>query len=63
MERLMLKASVSAATDAGLFTAVISTATIDREKDIVDPAGMVRAIKRWVTTGKNIPFGRPVPVR
>jgi hypothetical protein len=52
---LLLKAATTA-TDEGVFEAVISTASIDREKDVVDPAGMVRALHRWVPTGKNIPL-------
>jgi hypothetical protein len=56
MERLLMKAAITAATEQGTFTAVISAASIDREKDIVDPAGMVRALHKWVSTGKNIPL-------
>lgn len=56
MEHLMLKAATAATADAGIFEAVISSATIDRERDIVDPAGMVRALKRWEQTGKMIPL-------
>jgi len=56
MEHIALKAAITAATDQGQFTAVISAASIDREKDIVDPAGMVRALQRWVPIGKNIPL-------
>ena len=40
-------------TDQGVFEAVISTATIDREKDIVEPAGMVKALSKW---------NRPIPL-
>ena len=42
--------------DQGIFTAVISASSVDREKDVVDPDGMVRALKRWTSTGKNIPL-------
>lgn len=56
MEHLLLKAAVTAATDKGEFTAVISTATIDREKDIVDPQGFVRALRKWVPLGKKVPL-------
>ncbi len=56
MEHLLLKAAVSAATDQGVFEAVVSTATIDRERDIVDPDGMVSALQKWTQTGKNIPL-------
>jgi HK97 family phage prohead protease len=52
MEHLLLKAAVTV-TDQGVFEAVISTANIDREKDIVDPAGMVKALRKW---------NRPIPL-
>lgn len=55
MEHLLLKAATTA-TDQGTFTAVISTATIDREKDIVDADGMVKALQKWTETGKRIPL-------
>jgi hypothetical protein len=55
MEHLLLKATTTA-TDEGVFEAVISSAAIDREKDIVDPHGMVRALAKWAGTGKNIPL-------
>jgi HK97 family phage prohead protease len=55
MKHLLLKAT-TVATDQGTFEAVISTATIDREKDIVDPDGMVRALHKWMPTGKQIPL-------
>jgi hypothetical protein len=55
MEQLILKA-VTTATDRGTFEAVISTAAADREKDIVNPAGMVRALQKWASTGKKIPL-------
>jgi HK97 family phage prohead protease len=45
--------AVATVTDEGVFEAVISTASIDREKDIVEPAGMVAALKRW---------NRPIPL-
>jgi hypothetical protein len=35
---------------------VISTATVDREKDIVDPDGMVAALQKWTAVGKKIPL-------
>lgn len=59
MEQLILKAVTTATeqgTEKGTFVAVISTATVDREKDIVSPAGMVRAIQKWAATGKKIPL-------
>lgn len=55
MQQLQLKAATTA-TDQGTFTAVISTSTVDREKDVVNPAGMVRALKKWGDTGKKIPL-------
>src|SRR6185295_14730320 len=53
-EHLMLKAATSVVTDEGVFTAVISTAAIDREKDIVEPAALVKALKKW---------NRPIPLQ
>lgn len=55
MEHLLLKATVTT-TDQGLFTAVISAASVDREKDIVRPEAMVAALKAWESTGKMIPL-------
>jgi HK97 family phage prohead protease len=57
MEHLLLKVAASALdTDLGTFEAVISTATIDREKDIVEPKAMVAALQAWVPTGKKLPL-------
>jgi HK97 family phage prohead protease len=56
MEHLLLKATVTAATDEGTFTAVISTAAIDRDKDIVEPSAVVDALHKWVPTGKKVPL-------
>jgi HK97 family phage prohead protease len=53
MEHLTLKAVTTQVTDQGVFEAVISTATIDREKDIVEPSAMVEALKKW---------NRPIPL-
>jgi predicted metal-dependent hydrolase len=44
------------ATEQGEFTAVISTASIDREKDIVDPEAMAKALRKWHAAGKLIPL-------
>jgi HK97 family phage prohead protease len=55
MEHLLLKAATTA-TDEGTFTAVISTATVDRDKDIIDPAGMVASLGKWVGVGKQVPL-------
>jgi uncharacterized protein len=54
-ERLLLKASTTF-TDEGVFSAVISTATSDREKDIVEADAMVNALHKWMATGKQIPL-------
>jgi hypothetical protein len=48
----MLKA-VTTATDQGRFEAVISSQAIDRERDIVEPAAMVVALRKW---------NRPIPL-
>lgn len=48
-----LKAATEVVTDEGVFEAVISTASIDREKDIVEPAALVTALKKW---------NRPIPL-
>lgn len=55
MEQLLLKA-VTTAADQGAFEAVISTATIDRERDIVDANAMVIALQKWVQVDKRIPL-------
>ena len=55
MEHVLLKATTVAA-DLGEFEAIISTATIDRERDIVDPSAMVAALHRWTPTGKKLPL-------
>lgn len=56
MEHVLLKSATPTATDQGYFEAVISSASVDREKDIVSPTGMVSALRQWETTGKNIPL-------
>jgi HK97 family phage prohead protease len=55
MEHLLLKAATTA-TDEGVFEAVISTATVDREKDIVEPQAMVNALQKWAALGKLVPL-------
>ena len=55
MEHVLLKATTVAA-DLGEFEAIISTASIDRERDIVDPSAMVRALHQWTRTGKKLPL-------
>lgn len=49
---MTLKA-VTTTTDQGLFESVISTESVDREKDIVSAAGMVAALQKW---------NRPIPL-
>jgi HK97 family phage prohead protease len=56
MEHLLLKAATTATTDQGTFEAVISTPTVDREKDIVEPTAMVNALTKWATLGKLVPL-------
>src|SRR5215831_17793591 len=55
MEHLTLKAATVAA-DQGTFEAVISTASVDRQRDVVNPDGMVAAIQKWGPTGKMVPL-------
>jgi HK97 family phage prohead protease len=55
MEHLTFKAATIAA-DLGEFEAIISTASVDRDGDVVDPAAMVRALHVWTETGKVIPL-------
>jgi hypothetical protein len=35
---------------------VISTATVDRENEVVEPSAMVDALRAWTFTGKVIPL-------
>lgn len=53
MEALTLKAVAASTTDQGIFEAVISTQSVDREKDIVSADGMVAALRKW---------NRPIPL-
>jgi HK97 family phage prohead protease len=55
-QHITLKAATLPVTDQGTFDAVISTATIDRENDVVDPDGMVAALHKWTGVGKLIPL-------
>jgi HK97 family phage prohead protease len=55
MDHLLLKAATTV-TEEGVFEAVISTATIDRELDIVEPQAMVDALQKWVASGKKVPL-------
>jgi HK97 family phage prohead protease len=56
MQHMTLKAVTTTTTDQGLFEAVISTESIDRENDVVVPAAMVDALQAWTLTGKKIPL-------
>jgi HK97 family phage prohead protease len=55
MQHVLLKA-VTTATDQGTFEAVISTASIDRDGDIVEPTAIVKALEKWVEVGKLMPL-------
>lgn len=55
-QELLLKAATSAVTDQGTFTAVISTATVDRDKDIVEPSAVVGSLQKWAALGKRVPL-------
>lgn len=57
MEHLLFKATATAVdADQGTFEAVISTASIDREGDIVDPQAVVDALHKWVPLSKMVPL-------
>lgn len=51
-EHITLKAVVTT-TDQGVFKAVISTESVDREKDVVSADAMVAALRKW---------NRPIPL-
>lgn len=53
---ITFKAVTTVETEQGEFEAVISTSTIDRERDIVDPEGFVKALQKWIPLGKKIPL-------
>jgi HK97 family phage prohead protease len=55
MEHLLLKAATTA-TDQGTFEAVISTSSVDRDGDIVEPSALVAALQKWVDVGKLVPL-------
>ena len=55
-QHMCLKARTIAATDAGEFEAIISTGRVDREKDIVLPEAMVRALRAWADLDKLVPL-------
>ena len=56
MQHLTLKAVTTTTTDQGVFEAVISTESIDRENDVVCPEAMVAALQAWTPSGKKIPL-------
>lgn len=53
MEHLLLKATATPTTDLGEFEAVISSESVDREKDVISAAAMVKAVRKWT---------RPIPL-
>jgi HK97 family phage prohead protease len=55
MEHLLLKAATTA-TDEGTFEAVISTASVDRDKDIIEPTAMLASLAKWAAIGKLVPL-------
>lgn len=55
-EMLVTKAATTATTEEGVFSAVISTGSTDREGDVVLPQAMVAAIQAWAGDGKQIPL-------
>lgn len=56
MDHLTLKAVATQTTDQGVFEAVISTESVDRENDVVVASAMVEALRSWTFTGKMIPL-------
>jgi HK97 family phage prohead protease len=57
VEHMTLEVKVTeTAIDRGEFEAVISTGTVDRDKDIVEPQAMVNALAKWATIGKLVPL-------
>lgn len=54
--RITLKAVTTVGTEEGVFRAVISTSSVDREKDIVVPEAMVKALQAWLKVGKLVPL-------
>lgn len=53
---ITLKAVTTVGADEGVFEAVISTESVDREKDIVAVNAMVKALTKWGDIGKLIPL-------
>jgi HK97 family phage prohead protease len=56
MQHITFKAVTTTTTDQGVFEAVISTQSVDRENDVVVPEAMVEALKAWTFTGKMVPL-------
>jgi HK97 family phage prohead protease len=50
---LTVKAVTTPTTDLGVFEAVVSTESEDREKDVISAAAMVKALRKWT---------RPIPL-
>lgn len=55
MEHLLFKAATTA-TDKGTFTAVISTASVDRDRDIIEPSAVVASLTLWAEKSKLVPL-------
>jgi HK97 family phage prohead protease len=53
VQHLTLKAVTTVVTDQGVFEAVISSESVDREKDVVVADAMVTALRKW---------NRPIPL-
>jgi HK97 family phage prohead protease len=53
-EMVLAKATVTSATEAGTFSAVIATVKPDRENDVVLPKAVVNALRAW--GDKSIPL-------
>ena len=55
-EHLTLKAVTERITDKGLFTALVSVNTPDRERDTVERGAFAATIERWKQSGKQMPL-------
>jgi HK97 family phage prohead protease len=56
MQHLTLNIKASTITDLGQFTALVSTADIDREGDVVLPSAFRHTVERWQQSEKMIPL-------
>lgn len=52
---LKIKATATA-TEQGVFTAVISSSSVDLEGDVVNPQAMVAAFEKWASVDRKIPL-------